>query len=203
MSRGSPAPYRRSVHLRRPSPVALALASSLALAACSAEPFDTTRKTEPRGTLGEEIFGLFHRDFVREDERKADGFDLERAGFVGAIDHLFPPDELRYTQDFLVKLLPLEDDGTIPGATRKLSAVVARMSQDGDVMRSAAVLLQRAGYVDLDHEAALVRRIAAYPEFRPLAKALLRPSATLSGTRAWTSTTTTATRCSPRRRAAC
>ncbi|MCK6548035.1 hypothetical protein L6R52_19445 [Myxococcota bacterium] len=160
------------MHVR--SPALVALVAAFAITACGGEePFDATRRTEPRGTLGEEIFGLFHRDFVREDERKAEGFELERDGFVGAIDHLFPPDELRYTQDFLIKLLPLQDDGTIPGATRKLAAVLTRMAEDDDVMRSAAVLMQRAGYVDLDHEAALVRRIAAYPEFRPLAKALL------------------------------
>src|SRR5713226_10211059 len=95
---------------------------TFALAACGDEVLDTTRRTEPRGSLGEEIFKLLQRDLIREDARRADGFTHQHDEFVAAIDHLFPPNELSYTQAFLEKLLPLYDDNTIPDTTERLAA---------------------------------------------------------------------------------
>ncbi len=146
---------------------------ALLLVACSPEPFDAERKTEARGTLGEEIFRLFHRDFAREDERKARGFEGVHDDFVGAIDHLFPPDELADTQEFLVRQLPLYDDATIPEATQKLGAAVHRLADDREALISLAALGHRIGYVDLSHEEALLRRIAGYSKYRALTRAMI------------------------------
>lgn len=145
-----------------------------ALSACSDEILDTTRQIPERGTLGEEIYNLLHRDLVRDDQRRADGFARERDPFVGAIDHLFPPGELRYTQDFLVKLLPLYDDGTIPEATRTFAAIFDRLANDRDALRSLSAIAHRIGYVDRAHELALIRRIHDRADYPALMKALLR-----------------------------
>lgn len=174
------APYRGSVRLGPASSIVLALLSL----ACDPEVLDTTRRTAPRGTLGEELFRLFHRDLVHEadtreaagEDRRAEGLMLSREGFVAAIDHVFPAEELADTQELLVKLLVLHDDGTIPGATRMLAEVADRLTEDSGAITSLAALGQRAGYVDLSHEKALVRRITRYPEYSRLAKALLRLS---------------------------
>lgn len=138
-----------------------------------AEPLDTTRVVPERGTLGEELFGIFHRDMVRETPRRAAGFEGQRDAFVGTVDHLFPPEELRYTQDFLVRLLPLYDDGTLPSNTKNMAAAVTRMLDDEEALRSLTAILQRVGYVDLDRQEALLRRIAAYPKYRELTRALI------------------------------
>lgn len=153
----------------------------LLVAACSDEVLDTTRNVPERGTLGEEIFRLFHRDMVREDERRAAGFELEHDGFVASVDHLFPPDELRYTQDFMVKLLPLHDDGTIPNATRTFALMAERLAQDPEALRSLAAILHRVGYVDRSHEEALLRRIGANASYPTLMKAILRLSSAHDG----------------------
>lgn len=151
-----------------------AIAALALLNACNDEILDTTRQIPERGTLGEEIYNLLHRDLVRDDQRRADGFALEHDPFVGAIDHLFPPDELSYTQDFLVKLLPLYDDGTIPETTRALAAIFDRLANDRDALRSLSAIAHRIGYVDKTHELALIRRIHDNADYPALMKALLR-----------------------------
>lgn len=153
--------------------VAFSVACALVFTACAEPPLDTTRDVPERGTLGEEIFRLFHRDFELEDPPRAEGFATAKADFVGAVDHLFPPDELAHTQAFLVKLLPLYDDDTLPGVTRRASEALERFTQDPAALESFAALSNRTGYVDLSHEEALVRRIAAYPNYRELVKASL------------------------------
>ncbi|MFO0725250.1 MAG: hypothetical protein U1E65_15820 [Myxococcota bacterium] len=154
-------------------PISIAL-TGLALATSCAEPeFDTTRKTSPRGTLGEEIFKLFDDDMQRETPRRAEGFESEKAGFVAAIDHMFPDAELKDTQDFLVRLLPLYDDQTIPGATEKLAGVLERLKADADATQALAAIENRSGYVSLKHAEALERRIATYPRYRELSNKLI------------------------------
>lgn len=150
-----------------------ALLASLFLGACTPVEFDATRKVEERGTLGEEIFKLFHRDLEREDPRRAEGFELERDGFVRTVDHLFPESELKETQAFLERLLPLYDDGTIPAATRRIAELTRKVEADRDVLASFAALESRIGYVSLEHQQAMARRLAAYPRFRELSKAML------------------------------
>lgn len=140
---------------------------------CQPPPLDTHRNVPERGSLGEEIFGLFQTDFQREAPRKAEGFALEHDGFVGSIDHLFPEGELRKTQEYLVRLLPLYDDSTIPVVTRTLAATLTRLSQDDAAVSALAALLYRQGYVDRSHEEALARRIVGYSSYRELTKSLL------------------------------
>lgn len=138
-----------------------------------AEPLDTTRVVPVRGSLGEEIFTLFHTDMVREDARRADGFLEARDPFVDSIDHLFTPEEGLYTQEFLVRLLPLYDDGTLPASTRSVAEAMTRLLEDEAALRSLTAILQREGYVGRSHQEALLRRIAAYPEYRALTQAII------------------------------
>jgi hypothetical protein len=148
----------------------LALSSSLA---CAPEPFDTTRRTPPRGTLGQEVFRLFHRDLVREAPRRADGFEAQKDGFVRSVDHLFPEDELSETQAFLVRLLPRYDDGTLPDLTRRVAGVLSRLEDDDEALRSLAAGLNRSDYVSRPHRHGLSLRLANFPEFIELSKRLL------------------------------
>lgn len=158
-----------SVMLRRLSLVVLPAVAW----ACAEPEFDATRRVPERGTLGEEIYGLLARDYERDNPRQAQGFALERDDFIYSVDHLLPPDELEYTQEFLVKLLPLQDDGTVPETTRKLAAAAGRLAEDEAALRSLAAIGQRKGYVDLQHEEALVRRIGRFPRYRELSRALI------------------------------
>ncbi|MBI4822203.1 MAG: hypothetical protein HY791_38445 [Deltaproteobacteria bacterium] len=151
----------------------LGLSSALVFAACQPPPLDTSRDVPERGTLGQEIFGLFHRDFERETPRRAEGFAIEQEPFVGVIDHLFPEDELRATQEYLVRLLPLYDDSTIPIVTRTLAATIERLEGDEAALRALAAVLYRQGYVDRGHEEALARRIVGFAKYRELTKELI------------------------------
>lgn len=142
-------------------------------AGACAEPLDTERIVPVRGTLGQEIFTIFHSDMQREDSRRANGFLEARAPFVAGIDHLFTPDELLYTQDFLVRLLPLYDDATLPASTQAMAGALERLLQDEAALDSLTALIQRKGYVQQSHEAALLRRIAAYPAYQDLVHAVI------------------------------
>lgn len=164
--------YPRAVKLEFPR--ALPYATLLCLStACEAPKFDTTRQVTARGTLGEEIFKLFDDDLLREAPRRAEGFESEKSGFVGAIDHMFPDAELKDTQAFMVRLLPLYDDGTIPGATRQLAGVLERLTNDSAAMGALAAIENRSGYISLAHAEALERRIAGYARYRELSNKLL------------------------------
>lgn len=138
-----------------------------------AEPLDTTRQTAPRGTLGEEIYRVLHRDLEREAPERAFGFESERAAFIGAIDHMMPESELERTQALLVSLLPLHDDDTLARQTRTLAELMDRLAGDPEASAALAALQNRVGYVDLARQEALVRRFAAYPRFRELSRRLL------------------------------
>ncbi len=146
----------------------------LPLTSCQEPPLDTTRQIPERGTFGEEVFALFHNDLLREAPERAQGLELEKAALVESIDQLFPPDELSKAQEFLIKLLPLYDDGTLPAMTRDLAALTERMAAEPAVLEALEALQYRAGYVGLKHEEALLRRIANYPDFKPLTKAFLK-----------------------------
>jgi hypothetical protein len=137
------------------------------------DPLDTTRVVPKRGTLGEEIFKLFDKDLKNDSPSRATGFELEKAGFVAGIDHVFPEPELSRDQQFLLNLLPLYDDGSLPDLTRTLGALVKRLEADGEGLAALAAVENRIGYVDLSHEEALIRRITKYPRFRLLNNALI------------------------------
>ena len=137
------------------------------------EPFDTERNPPARGTLGEEIFKIFHRDFEREAPRRAEGFSITREGFVQTVDHLIPEDETTLMQDFMVRLLPLHDDNTLPSTTQRTARLLQRLAEDREAVRALAAIGHRIGYVDLNHEEALIRRIASFPQYEALVRAIL------------------------------
>ncbi len=148
-------------------------ASLLLVCLGCAEPLDTTRKTAARGTLGEEIFRVVHRDLEREAPDRAFGFMSERSRFISAIDHMMPESELDRTQALLIGLLPLYDDDTLPKQTRTMAGILGRLEDDSGAQAALAALQNRVGYVDLARQEALVRRIAAYPCFRELSRRML------------------------------
>jgi len=145
----------------------------LAAVGCEEPKLDTTRVAPERGTLGEEVFKLFHQDFEREENRRADGFESEREGFIGGVDHLFPDGELADTQEFLIRLLPLYDDTTIPGLTRRLAEVINRLVGDDDAIRALTATMNREGYVDPQHQQALSLRLARFPRYMDLTERLV------------------------------
>lgn len=103
------------------------------------------------------------------------GFRSEHDDFVGALDHLFPASEnaASYTEDFLVKLVPLYDDHVIPDATERLAAALQDLQQDPAALGALAALAHRVGYVDLAHERALLRRIHGFKDYQKLASELV------------------------------
>ena len=141
--------------------------------ACEEPKLDTTRITQPRGTLGEEMARLVHADLVREENRRAEGFALERDAFVQSVDHLFPDGELADVQAFLVRLLPLYDDSTIPDLTRRVAEITNRLEADGDAIRSLTATMNREGYVDPRHQQALQLRLANFPRYMELTERLI------------------------------
>lgn len=154
--------------IRRVGLISIALSAGVGSMACE-PPFPDPAPRPERGTLGEEIYGLFHADLTREAPERAAGFALERADFVATVDHLMPAGELADVQSFLVDILPLYDDGTMPSTTRLVAGMMARLEKDPEALRALAALLNREGYVSPRHADALLLRVAKYPRFRALA----------------------------------
>lgn len=153
------------------------LASTLALAgllAACGDPGLEPRRAASRDSLGEIVYGTFQADLRREDKARAEGLALEHDDLVSAIDHLFPEAERHDVQAFLVRLLPLYDDGTIPATTDHLAQFLNDLAGSPDALAAAAVMAHRVGYVDATHEDGMLRRIARRPDFNALAKSLIR-----------------------------
>lgn len=137
------------------------------------EPLDTTRQIPERGTLGEEIHRLLHRDLVRTDPPRAEAFAAERAPFAAAIDHLFPEPELEATQAFFEALLPLFDDGTLPELSREAAALLDRLAADDEALQAMAVVLNREGYLGAGRLEAVLRGLLDPSDFDPALRGLL------------------------------
>lgn len=132
-----------------------------------------SRPAAERGTLGEELYAVLLRDLARSPRNgdgKALALESEGDAFVLAVDTVLPADALPAFEAFVLELLPLWDDDTLPDLVRKLAEIYDALARDQDVQAAwLRIVDQRAGYV---HDAAVVdtiERLAEFPRLRDLA----------------------------------
>ncbi len=98
--------------------------------------------------------------------------ETHRVEFIDAVNAIIPADVSQNLYGTITDLLPLIDDGTIPGMADDAKLILQRLKQNDEVLE-ALVNLQ-----DLDAEAngedyvKLLSRLLAYPEFDPLVDAI-------------------------------
>jgi hypothetical protein len=104
--------------------------------------FDFERGDYQRGTLGEELFGIWHKDAKRaaeQREQKTQMLVRERTNFVVAVDTIAPPDKLGEVDQFLQDVLSLIDDGLMQSLTRKVRFALEQAAADTGLMSALAI----------------------------------------------------------------
>ncbi|HZS41070.1 MAG TPA: hypothetical protein VFF06_29780 [Polyangia bacterium] len=87
----------------------------------------------------------------------------EKASFTAVVDAILPQPFLQDLQDFMVSIVPLNDDGTMETAITTLATLLGTMHDDPDFSPALARLAQRAGYRPTKTAAGLVHTIVEYP----------------------------------------
>ncbi|MBN1944738.1 MAG: hypothetical protein JW797_03635 [Bradymonadales bacterium] len=156
----------------RLEPLVVLLAVPLFLTACT-EPLDLTRPTMERGTLGEELFAIFLRDLRRspdQAEAKAAAFLAQEEHFVRAIDTMIPADQGDAVKGFLLDLLPLWDDDSLPDLIRKVAFVLEEVQSSEPLLAAwSRTLKVRRDFLHPDATVALLDRVARFDRLSDLA----------------------------------
>lgn len=165
--------------------------------ACST--FDATRRSTPRGTLGEEIVRVFCERMAREaspTDVSGEGWKPVCRGTVpppegapprlvalmenrerlaGALDQVLPEEMHDDLSNFLWRLLPLYDPPVerLPRNTRLIADLLDSLANDDEALAALARIGTRTGYRPLRLALGLVRPALAYPELDTLAEGAL------------------------------
>ncbi|PJB34696.1 MAG: hypothetical protein CO108_27720 [Deltaproteobacteria bacterium CG_4_9_14_3_um_filter_63_12] len=105
------------------------------------EPLDFERQEVARGTFGEEVFRILHKDLQRsplEGKTRAEVFEAHKADFTAAIDAIFPDAQLDAIDQLMLRMMPFYDSELIPGLVRKLAVVLDEMATDEPLLEAFA-----------------------------------------------------------------
>ncbi len=108
----------------------LAMLSLWALTGC-VEEYDFTRQTPERGTFGEEVYRIVHKDARRSPRNPGQRLDLlerERQDFITSLDGIVPQEFLTPLDHLLRALGPLQDSDLLPDLTRKIAHILEAVS---------------------------------------------------------------------------
>jgi hypothetical protein len=130
---------------------------------CSCYELDTTRYTNERGTLGQEIYRILKLDMDRQSPDKGVAFSREAARFVRAFDALMPEEILDDLQAWFVEILPLYDQEILPGVARRAACMMSEMSDNGEFLQALWYLEHPEGYGDDCVLQPLLRRVLVHP----------------------------------------
>ncbi len=104
-----------------------------------AQDYAMDRPDFERGTLGEELHHIWLKDTTRSatnsDERTALLRQHEEE-FIDGVDRAVPPGKVHELDEFLLALLPVIEDGTIPALTRRVPLFLEQAAADEELMAS-------------------------------------------------------------------
>lgn len=104
--------------------------------------YDFERPQYQRGTLGEELFGIWHKDAKRaaeQPEQKTEMLERRRTEFVTSVDTIAPSDKLSEVDEFLQDVMSLIDDGLVQSLTRKVRIALAQAAEDDGLIAALAI----------------------------------------------------------------
>lgn len=150
----------------------LTLLLALGLPACFRE-YDFTHRPAPEETLGVELHKIWIKDAARSADRpelRVTLLERERDAFVSAVDTIAPPQALPGINIFLQSALSLAEDGTLPGLTRKVSALISELTTDDAFLDALtnATAPSPADFVSPVASPNFVGYMTAYPRMRDL-----------------------------------
>jgi hypothetical protein len=95
---------------------------------------------------------------------KVKAIQQQRPLLIKTVDQILPKSLLSDLEDWLEKLLPLHDDGTMEKTIRSVADLLDTMYKDQDFTPALARLAVRAGYRPTKTAAGLVHTIVEYPQ---------------------------------------
>ncbi len=119
----------------------MVLAVAVTVSGCTKQ-YDFNRPHYQRGTLGEELYGIWHKDAKRAAEQadqKTQMLEQRKTDFVTAVDAIAPPDKLGQVDQFLQNVMSLIDNGLIQGLTRKIQVALKEAAADDSLMSALAI----------------------------------------------------------------
>jgi hypothetical protein len=147
------------------------LALCLAASACTTE-YDFTRQPVARGSFGEEVYAIVHRDArwsPRDPAARRALLERERAALIRALDGVVPEALLRPLDALLRALGPLQDNDLVPELTRKLAGMLEATADQEPVHLALEARARREGYKGPDAYAALLEHAASWERLDELA----------------------------------
>ena len=130
---------------------------------CTCYELETNRYANERGTLGQELYRIFKLDMDRENPEKGVAFSREAARFVQAFDALMPEEIHDDLQAWFIEILPLYDEGVLPGVARRAACMLSEMADDGELLQALWYLEHPEGYGDDCVLKPLLRRVLVHP----------------------------------------
>lgn len=110
----------------------------LLIVGCAKE-YDLERPEYERGTLGEELHHIWLKDTSRsakDPQGRTDLLERHDEAFINGIDRAVPPGHVHELDQFLLDVLPIIEDGTIPALTRRLPLFLEEAASDEELMAS-------------------------------------------------------------------
>jgi len=153
---------------RRLLTVALLLSLTGVSSGCWQE-YSFEQKKVELGTLGHELWKVWHKDAARAPENaeaKAKLLDDNYQEFVDAVDTIAPEDQYDQINTFLGNLLSLIDDGIVPALTRKLQVILSTAADDDALLAAVATPSGPAAedFVSPDTNPNLLGYVTGFPE---------------------------------------
>ncbi len=135
------------------------------------EPIDLERRAPARGTLGEEIHRILHKDLRRSPDRgelRGEVFWAYRDDFVLAVDTTATDALLSPLNAVMARMLPLYDNGLLPGLIRKGALLSAEVAALPEVTEALAHYSHLPSYIGQPIRARFLAHLMHFPQLREL-----------------------------------
>ena len=135
------------------------------------DPIDMERQEQERGTLGEELHRILYKDLIRspyKSQERAEVFLAWREDFVTAVDTMARDDLLDELDQVMARMMPLYDNGLIPGSIRKSALVLEEGQGDAELMAALAHITQLPQLVSQPIRSRFISHLFQFPELTAL-----------------------------------
>jgi hypothetical protein len=133
------------------------------------EPINLDRRATPRGSFGEELHRILHKDLVRSADdglRRGEVFWAYRESFARAIDNAAPQAILSDADAVMARMLPLYDSLLLPGLVRKTALILEEAAKDQALLEAFARFAQLPSYIGQPIRARFLAHVMRYPRLQ-------------------------------------
>lgn len=119
--------------------------------------------------LGLLLYNVYHTSLRNEGDTAAmTTLEGHRPEFIDAINAIIPAEVSQNLFGTIQDLLPLIDDGTIPGMAEDVRLILESLRQNDAVLQAIVNMQDATSVANAEDYVTLVSRLLAYPQFDPL-----------------------------------